>query len=201
MTRNEMRLPMKLWLPLALFGVSACGEETTPVQPETVSRVETVAARVEDPAARFCDVSAPEGQGAALALPALEGLETLPTSGWRWINVWATWCAPCIEELPLLEQFRSQLAADGTPVALGFISVDQTAEAVTTYRASHPAPSSARLVDPAGLPALLSGIGIDGGATIPIHVLVDPTNHIRCARSGAIAESDLATVRAIVRGR
>lgn len=183
-----------LSLSLALGG---CGEEAT-ITPEAPSRVEAVGARREDPAERFCDVSAPVGQGRALALPAVEGA-ALPTEGWRWINVWATWCAPCIEELPLIASFQGRMSAAGAPVSTYFLSVDSTAEAVTTYRTAHPdTPEGARLADPAGLPALIASFGLDTGATIPIHVLVDPSGHIRCARSGSIAERDEATIRAIV---
>lgn len=180
-----------------LLALAGCGEEAT-ITPEAPSRVEAVGARREDPAERFCDVSAPVGQGRALALPAVEGA-ALSAEGWRWINVWATWCAPCIEELPLIASFQSRMSAAGAPVSTYFLSVDQTAEAVTTYRAAHPeTPEGARLTDAAGLPALIASFGLDTGATIPIHVLLDPSGHVRCARSGSISERDYDTIRAIV---
>ncbi len=183
-----------LFFGLALLG---CGEDTT-ITPEVPSRVEAVAVRREDPAERFCDVSAPVGEGRALTMPAVEGA-AIPGEGWRWINVWATWCAPCIEELPMIVSFRDRMQAAGTPVSTYFLSVDQTAEAVTTYRAAHTdTPEGARLADPEGLPGLITALGLDAGATIPIHALVDPSGHIRCARSGSIGERDYATISAIV---
>jgi peroxiredoxin len=39
------------------------------------------------------------------------------------LNFWATWCPPCIQEMPSLEQFHNQLAPSGV-VVLG-ISVDK----------------------------------------------------------------------------
>lgn len=186
-----------LALALALVGAAGCGEDTT-VTPEVPSRVEAVAVRRQDPAERFCDVSAPVGEGRALALPVVEG-PALPGQGWRWINVWATWCAPCVEEMPLIASFRDRMQAGGAPVSTYFLSVDQTAEAVTSYRAAHAdAPEGARLSDPSTLAALMSSVGLDTGATIPVHVLVDPSGHVRCARSGSIAERDYDTIRAIV---
>ncbi len=40
------------------------------------------------------------------------------------LNFWATWCPPCIEEIPSLDQFQKQFADQGV-VVLG-VSVDQS---------------------------------------------------------------------------
>lgn len=45
------------------------------------------------------------------------------------LNFWATWCPPCIEEMPSLDEFQRRLAADGV-VVLG-VSVDRSE---TAYR-------------------------------------------------------------------
>jgi thiol-disulfide isomerase/thioredoxin len=164
-------------------------------------RVEAVASRREDPAARFCDLAYRPGEGRLLALPATEGPPP-PTQGWRWINVWATWCAPCVEELPRIVAWRTRLAQDGVPVDTYFVSVDASPEDIARFRAAHAdVPESARLVDPGGLPALISALGLDPGATIPIHAIVDPEHRIRCVRTGSVGERDYETVRAILRGR
>jgi peroxiredoxin len=46
------------------------------------------------------------------------------------LNFWATWCPPCVEEMPSLDRFSRELAGSGV-VVLG-ISVDKDANA---YRA------------------------------------------------------------------
>jgi len=53
-------------------------------------------------------------------LPDLEGRDhNLSDYRGRWVvvNYWATWCPPCLEELPELEVFHSN--ADGEAVVLG----------------------------------------------------------------------------------
>ena len=47
--------------------------------------------------------------GRPLSLQALRGKVVL-------VNFWATWCEPCIREMPSLQQLRDQLHADGFEV-------------------------------------------------------------------------------------
>ena len=47
------------------------------------------------------------------------------------LNFWATWCSPCIEELPSLDQFQRQLANSGV-VVLG-VSVDKDEKAYKRF--------------------------------------------------------------------
>src|SRR5437879_5632433 len=47
------------------------------------------------------------------------------------LNFWATWCAPCIEEIPSLDQFQRELAGSGV-VVLG-VSVDQDEKAYRQF--------------------------------------------------------------------
>ncbi|HMK86023.1 MAG TPA: TlpA disulfide reductase family protein [Steroidobacteraceae bacterium] len=65
----------------------------------------------------------------------LQGLDGKPTSISEWrgksllINFWATWCAPCRREIPLLEGLSADWAARGVTV-IG-IAVDQREEVLT----------------------------------------------------------------------
>ena len=40
------------------------------------------------------------------------------------INVWATWCPPCIEEMPDLQNLYLQMKRDGVPFEILGVSID-----------------------------------------------------------------------------
>ena len=72
------------------------------------------------------------------------------------LNFWATWCPPCIEEMPSLNQFQKTFADKGVVVLA--VSVDQNAQAYSQYLARlKPAFQTAR--DPEG------GISADYGTS------------------------------------
>jgi thiol-disulfide isomerase/thioredoxin len=191
------RLP-SLTVAFAVLWSSGCRDEPATHAPPT-SRVNAVMAAPprRDAVESFCDVRAPAGEGRAYAPPALAEGTPMPARGWRWINVWATWCHPCVDELPLLVRWRSRLAADG--VALEFLSIDAAPEDVATFRASHAGtPASLRIRDPNLLPAWLASVGLSGGASVPVQVFVDPTGRVRCVRSGSVTEADYPTIHQLV---
>src|SRR5215203_1604177 len=59
------------------------------------------------PTAPAIDLLAPEGS--PLSLSQLRGKVVL-------VNFWATWCEPCIAEMPAIQQLRDRLATEGFEV-------------------------------------------------------------------------------------
>ena len=47
------------------------------------------------------------------------------------LNFWATWCAPCVEEIPSLDQFQKQFAQSGVVVVA--VSVDTNAQKYRSF--------------------------------------------------------------------
>jgi hypothetical protein len=93
--------------------------------------------------------------------------------------------------MPRLRAWRDKLAAAGKPFELAFVSVDESEVEVAEFRTAHPgAPASVRLADPGKSPVWFRELGLTGEPPIPIHVFVDPSNHVRCARAGAVREKD-----------
>ena len=113
--------------------------------------------------------------------------------------MWATWCKPCVEEMPHLSQWQKDLGGKGVRFDLVFVSVDDSDDVVTRFRERHPdAPASLRLADPDALPKWLGAIGVGESAPIPVHVFVDPDDRVRCVRAGGVKERDLTAVRQIL---
>jgi thiol-disulfide isomerase/thioredoxin len=181
----------------AMAGGAGCDDATDVAPP---SRVVAVAA---EPNAgpnvdEFCDVTGSGAEAPLMAFPALAGPAPAKVRSVRWVNVWATWCAPCVEEIPRLVRFRDRLEAEGTAVDLVFLSADQDDEAVAAFRANHDAlPEGPRIADPTSLPAWAASIGLDEGATLPIHVFADASGHVRCARTGGVGDDHYDVVKAI----
>lgn len=80
------------------------------------------------------DTSAKEGQPAPVFdVKTDQGRKITPTSfGGKVLvlNFWATWCAPCVQEVPSLNEFQRKFANDGVVVVA--VSVDKNPK---SYRA------------------------------------------------------------------
>ena len=166
-------------------------------EPAPTSRVDTtkVAQKKVDTAA-FCDVQFPGTTGPLFTAPKLVGGELAAAPGtWRWVNVWATWCKPCVEEMPRLAKWREKLGAAGKRYELSFISVDEDEADLVDFRKDYPdAPASPRLAEPAKQADWYVAMGLDGGAPVPIHIFVEPGGHVRCARAGGVREQDYPAI-------
>jgi thiol-disulfide isomerase/thioredoxin len=184
----------------ALLAVACDKEAPAP----TPSRVEGAKVRQNNGAntAAFCDVHAADDSGSVLTLPPLVGppLAAQAPGHWRWANVWATWCKPCVEEIPRLARWREKLAAAGHPVDLAFVSVDDGTDEVDAFRRLHPEmPDSPRLADPSKQGTFFVALGLDKASPIPIHVFVSPSGHVHCVRAGAVSEQDYPAVERLLR--
>lgn len=84
------------------------------------------------------------------------------------LNFWATWCAPCREEMPVFAALQQELGDQG----LQFVGVAiDDPEAVRGYLARHPV-NYPILVGDAGVPAWADGLG-NQLAALPFSVVFD----------------------------
>lgn len=91
-------------------------------------------------------VSAPEAQGAsalmALSLPDLQK-KPQPLAQWRGkvlvVNFWATWCAPCREEIPIFVKLQEKYGARGLQfVGISIDQYDKTSEFAGNFKINYP---------------------------------------------------------------
>jgi thiol-disulfide isomerase/thioredoxin len=116
----------------------------------------------------------------------------------RWINVWATWCKPCIEELPRLAKWQAELGKKAD-FELVFLSADGDPAAVAEFAKAHPeVAGSLELAAADALQPWATGIGVPGQAVLPIHVFVDGKDRVRCVRTAGIGEGDRDAVEQLL---
>jgi thiol-disulfide isomerase/thioredoxin len=187
---------------VAVGALAACPDDSG--KPGTArERVNAVKADpVAEPSLKaFCDVYPAPAAAPAFAWPELTGRPPAAAGTWRWVNVWATWCKPCIEEMPRLRAWRAKLARRGVQFALDFISADVSDDVVDEFRARHPGtPAGLRMRDPDAVAAWLAPMGGEA-ATLPIHVFVDPRGKVRCIRASGVSEDDYPAVEALLSRR
>jgi thiol-disulfide isomerase/thioredoxin len=102
------------------------------------------------------------------------------------LNLWATWCAPCVAELASIAALRDSLDARGQDDVVFLLVAPETREQVSRFARRRPAPLPFVVeLDP--LPAAL------GVRTVPSTWLVARDGRIALVRHGA-AEWDAAPV-------
>lgn len=175
-------------------------------KPASRSRVNAVIAKEgpkgEEPAA-FCDQWVDAASAKPFALPELAAPAPASPKGtnWRWVNVWATWCKPCVEELPRLASWEERFEKDGVSIDMVYLSVDEDDEVVETFRSKHPGtPQTLRIADADQSPDWLVSLGLDENAALPVHLFVDPQNRVRCVRTGGVSDHDYPTIGRVVKG-
>lgn len=190
---------------LALLG--ACSGEQEPSQKAgqeekpAPSRVNAVPAAPKKPVNldEFCEVRPEPAQAPALSMPPLDGASPPASQGWTWVNLWATWCGPCIEEMPRLIEWEKKLAEQGAPVRLQLVSADAGAQEVENFRKKNKwMVDSLRLADPQSVGPWLNQLGKAGDPVLPVHLFVDPAGRVRCIREGAISIDEYDAVKAVV---
>lgn len=107
------------------------------------------------------------------------------------LDIWATWCKPCLVSLPFYSELYRSLEAKGVTVLA--VSVDESASAVRDFLDAHPVPFPT-LHDPrAEVPRAL------GATAMPTLFLLDRSGKIRWKHDG-FQRGDEALVRAQVTG-
>ena len=157
-----MRLPT-LCLSVLILALAACGQEQAPATTATPAPAATPAAPPAEPAPAQATVVDETAEVPRFSAPAVDGaLYDLAAHRGRWVvvNFWATWCGPCLKEMPELQAFSAEQAGNGVQVV--GIALDDSASVqamlqrlAITYPnlidAPGPADAGVRLGNPAGV--------------------------------------------------
>jgi cytochrome c biogenesis protein CcmG, thiol:disulfide interchange protein DsbE len=158
----------RFWLPLAVFGglVVLLAAALRPAGAPAGSAPMVGQAA---PAFRLARLDAPQ-----------DAMSRDDLLGKPWVlNVWASWCAPCQEELPALKT----LAASRGVRLVGLNYKDHDAQA-TAWLARHGNPFAATLVDADGR------AGVDWGVVaVPETFVIDRDGIVRFKHSGVLTEA------------
>lgn len=113
---------------------------------------------------------------------ALDDGEPVSLTKWRGqyvlLNFWATWCPPCLEEMPSMTALADEFRAKGFEVVA--ISSDKEGAAIVQPFVDKIQPSFPIVLDPGGKVAKLYG-----ATNLPVSFLIDPTGKVIAAAQGA----------------
>jgi thiol-disulfide isomerase/thioredoxin len=186
---------------------AACPSEQKPKEPVR-ARVEAITSDKPKTSAKdWCDVYYPADAAPRLELPPMVPVASevkpmaLPSDHWVWLNLWATWCKPCLRELPLVLGFGRQLQNDGMALENWFVSLDDNPDDVTEYVSRYPEFSlkhSYRVQKPDLIAEWLQRYRLPADTSIPVSMLIMPGRKVRCIRTGSIHEGDYALIRSVL---
>lgn len=124
---------------------------------------------------------------ADFTLPTLEG-RMLSLSDYRgkWVvvNYWATWCPPCIEEIPdLIDFYEARKGRDAVVIGVNMeeISLTKLREFVDEYMISYPVVHM--------MPAYKTELGKVPG--LPTSYIIAPNGNVVAGQSGPLTADDL----------
>ena len=102
------------------------------------------------------------------------------------INFWATWCAPCRQEMPMLMDLQRQYASSGLQVVgIALDDAQSVRSFVQTYGISYPI-----LVGSEDVFETSVAYGNDEGV-LPYSVLIDKTGVVRWQYAGIIQHAEI----------
>ena len=159
------RLPLLSLTCAFAFVVAGCDRQSAePAQPQEseLAEKEELTGELDR---SFAGQAAPavtltDPAGTTLAMNEIAGKPTL-------VNLWATWCVPCVAEMPLLDELAAEL---GDSVRVLTVSEDmQGAEKVEPFFAERNLANLTKWMDPKNELVIAYG----GSASLPLTVMYD----------------------------
>jgi thiol-disulfide isomerase/thioredoxin len=198
--------PIALAIVLALALLAGCSDEPASGA-GAMARVNAVRAPVSSaPPESWCEVSFPGADAPRFELPPLAadpggaGFPAQAPDRWVWLNMWATWCGPCIREMPVLARWKDKLASDGAKVDFWFLTLDEDTAELGRFLRENPGTPPGRQLRVQSVDVMepwFVKYKLAASTAIPVQVLVAPGGKVRCLRVGGLNEADYRLVRGL----
>ncbi|MBU1374416.1 MAG: TlpA family protein disulfide reductase [Alphaproteobacteria bacterium] len=106
----------------AVYIIGSASTKPTPPAPSAVATASTFASKLTTPTAPTAspDYTFYDAEGKAMKIADLKGKVVV-------MNIWATWCGPCVTEMPTLAKLQAAYA--GKPVEVVTVSIDSESSA------------------------------------------------------------------------
>ena len=183
-----MRLYHLSWLMLSCLAVTACKRDAVPA---------ALPAPISPPAAQVAAPAATPPQAIDTATPGAREMPSLRVTTvdgktfdladqrgkWTVVNFWATWCGPCLQEMPelsALDAMREHI------VVIGLAYEDTTVEEMRAFLQKRPVVYPIALLDVYNPPA-----DFETPRGLPMTVLVGPDGKVAKTITGPVTAHDL----------
>jgi thiol-disulfide isomerase/thioredoxin len=181
-----------------MLALVACDQADPPAPAPRVDIAKSPPQKPDKTVEAFCDVYPAADQAPAFVWPKLTGAPPGPVKTWRWVNIWATWCKPCVEEIPRIGKWKPKLAAAGRQFDFVLVSADESDSDLADYQKDHAdTQKTLRVADVATLETWAKQIGV-GKPILPIHVFVDANDKVRCVRGGSVRDQDYPAIERLL---
>lgn len=173
----------------ALVAATASLAAATPLRKPRAQALQGIEALHALPAPRKLDLHFTAADGTPRSLADYAGKGVV-------LNLWATWCVPCVREMPALDDLAKMVAKDGVVVVA--VSSDRGGAAIVQrFYADHGITNLPVLLDP--MSNMAHGLNVRG---IPMTLLIDPQGQELAWLEGAAdwSSPDAVTVVRKIRG-
>lgn len=103
------------------------------------------------------------------------------------VNLWATWCSPCVREFPQLVA----LARERPDVAVVSVSIDEDRVALEAFVAKHEPPFPVYAKTPGADEAFINGVDRDWSGVVPATLVLDRDGKRAALLQGEHSRADI----------